>query len=292
MSSVMRFIPVCCGRTVAVHNEFFVSYLKGASSVCSECRSRRNEWREVRACLDIPNVSFMALMPFGGESFMGQVTLPMNEVTTLVLNEYGVPSSARIRDVIFTQVLDASGSAGQMVHLFNSYGNDVRKIGSAHELAVLPKTSSGVHRGDAVFNLWIHFINQDEGLHRQLLIDAVFAFLDQDYRRAIIDLHTAVDVAFNKIVQQWLSPSHDGNKKPGVRINFLDKFTLVQRLVHTQVERSKAEHLNGRLKRLNSLRNQSAHPPGKADVSRDECAEMLTVGLFCIELTEAIVLEV
>lgn len=282
--SIFGGLPLSsCGHVIAADPALFLGHLQGRSQRCPQCDDTFDAWDEVRASLVGVGATFGVLAPFGGETLLETLRIPTRHTHELSLSDMGVPGDADVRAVLLTQVLDAGGPES-MVRIAYPSGSGPRLPRLSTSVAVHLLPLGSVDPGVATFNLHAQFIRRQAEPQRVLLTGAAVSHGDGDYRRAVIDAHTATDTA----VVNALSRRTDGKIDERTRIGFLDKLRVVESLRGEHALPSLPPVFDNALKALNQARNAVAHPR-RANASLDEgsSADHLTAALFAVTLAEA-----
>lgn len=279
-----------CGHTFLPSPELLLQYFTQTPLSCG-CGSPIDVWDRVRDCFVGVGAVFSLLAPIGGQTSISTVTLKSGEIFTLDMRTLGIEPTDVITMVNFTGVSDD----GPGDDIFSSmvpallFGNSVpTKTSLRHEMEIFPVPVGPKPPAEGTFNLFVHFIAEPREIHRALLLDAVRAHGEGDYKRSVLNAHTAADTALDAALSRRLGTREAKKLKGEVDMGFRGKvqsLALVRSAAGLpEFSSTFVQHLYD----LNARRNNVAHPPkGPLRVDLEGVADMLTAALFLVELSES-----
>ncbi|MCU1505693.1 MAG: hypothetical protein JWP05_662 [Microbacteriaceae bacterium] len=255
------------------------------------CGEQIDVWDLVRGCFVGVGAVFSLLAPVGGQNSISTLTLKRREIYTLDLKTLGIEPTDIVTMVNFTAVSESAPEGG----IFSSmtpamlFGNAMpTKTALQHEMLIYPVPVGPKPPAEGTFNLYVHFIEEQREIHRALLLDAIRAHGEGDYKRSILNAHTAADTALENALSRRLGAREASKLGGEVNMGFRGK---VQSLA---LARSSAglhelsptfvQHLYD----LNARRNKVAHPSKEQGLlDQDGMADLLTAAVFLVELSES-----
>lgn len=272
-----------CGHSFFPSESHFATVFTGQEVRCTTCHAPIDVWGSVYDCFVAAGATFNLLAPLRGSVLLSTVILTAGELYDLNLSDLGIAPTASVRGLNLT----GTGAISNGGYIFPAQltGNEVRIARLPHEYAIYgaavgtnpPKTTS--------FNLYVQYIDVPESIHRRILLEAVYAHGDNDFRRAIIDAHTATDTALDRILTVRIGSL----TRDSMRMGFMEKVRVMSGLRQTAGLDPLPEKVTNALSELNTQRNKVAHPPkrNEVDLTQTKTAELLTAALCVIELTES-----
>jgi hypothetical protein len=276
-----------CGHPFYASQEAFLSYLQADSWTCHTCGEELDVWASVRACFVGVGAVFTLLNPLRGFTAHAQIRLFRGELTWIDLADYGAAPEAVIRGVNFTQVNFTQNDASDFSRGFllpaMVFGNESRVAKLPHRMGIFPAPMGDEPPEFADFSLYVQFADSEAALHRRLLLEGVYAHGDGDYRRAVIDAHTAADSLLGEVLYERIGHVVEGTP----RLSFMDKVRVLTTLRANAGLPTLPRVLVSRLQQLNSYRNKVAHPPGGTELDQGTSADLIAAALFLVELLES-----
>lgn len=274
-----------CGHVIPALPEFFDRHWEGYEhQSCSICGKQFALWEEVCKCFTDAGRTFSVLAPLGGQRIFGDFELLRGETFTLDLNRLDVPPNAVVRAVYLTCIDRDSPPEGPDGGLQPTLlvGNKLQIQNLPHLLTFYPMPFGKPPEKQAV-TIHVEFLDVQASATRTQLADALVAHGDGDHRKAVIEAHTAADLALEQAcarVLDDLSGQEVGN------MSLMAKVGVLTALLRAQGHRP-PEALVSSIRLLNSRRNSVAHPRRrKQPLDENVAATCLAAALFALTLAE------
>lgn len=213
-----------CGHSQEMKNQLLLPYIDSKAQSCDICAASFDAWECVRSGFTIPGAMWFLLGALGGRRLISQHRLKRDEIWELNLDSLGVPPDADIRSVNLsaqTATLEEGVTFPALL-----FGNQPRVAKLPHQMNFFLMSSQPNTPPTTLFNLHVEFIEPQQEIHRALLVGSANAHGDADYRRAVIDAHTAADTA----LLNALTRRTGGLVSSKSRMSFLDKVAVVAAL--------------------------------------------------------------
>lgn len=270
-----------CGHPVPADRDRFLAYFVGRSTYCPQgCPQPVELWVAVRGHYMGPGRTFSTLGPLGGQMLLETLALRTNEPQLIDVANYGVPVDSIVR---YWNVTPSVQSARHMPQVFYNQGNSPRTAKLGTVVSLLLRTID-LDPGEVEVNVMVDFITPQVSVERAILLGAVLSHAEDDYRRAVIDAHTAADTA----VSNALDARTAGVIKATENIGFLRRLAVIEALRREHHLPEFPDNFRQGIKKLNADRNSVAHPrPKKEAFDEQAAAEALTTATFAVNWAEA-----
>jgi hypothetical protein len=281
--TVFTGVPATCGHLFDPTEPFFSTVFTGNVIKCAQCAAPIDVWTSVEDCFVGAGANFSLLAPLRGATAISSVTLVAGETYQVDLAALGVDKTATVRGVNFTGQ-GSSGDDGFIVPA-RLMGNEFRVPQLPHEFSIFPVPVGKNPPKSAQFSVLVQYIERPQEVHRRILLEAVYAHGDNDFRRAIIDAHTATDTALDSVLSARLNPLGPGE----MRLGFIEKVKVASALGVAIGLKPFPTRIVDALGALNTQRNRVAHPPKKnaQAPTQKKTASMLTAALCVIEMVDS-----
>ncbi|MEC5179948.1 hypothetical protein [Arthrobacter sp. CG_A4] len=268
-----------CGHVVGLTPELFAEYFDPAvEQECPvpECRANFDLWSSVKSCFVGAGSTFSLLAPLGGRTTIASVEIIAGQTMTLDLGAFGITPNDIVRGVSLTGT-DA-GTDGLIVPAL-MFGNQPKLPSHLpHQLYFYGVPQGPMPPSKSYFSVHVQYLPAQEEPHLNLLSDGAFAHGDHDYRRGIIDAHTAADIALQLFISRSLNPLTPYDES---RLGFLEKVAVLALTRAAAGLSAPPVLLLEAFRGLNRSRNRAVHPSkGTNTVDEEMGAECLTASVF------------
>lgn len=227
-------------------------------------RWRLSIWEQVLDGLRGAAAAFSGLVAVGGAVRWTTVTLSRDRTTLLDLTALGVPSDAILHRITMTPqpVREEDAEPGEE----NSYlfpavlmGGTLGVVRLPSHLTLAPVAqppgSVGPRRQEVAAH--VQYVTPHDEPAWQRLSKAFIAHGNADYASAVLDAHTAADLELDIVVSDWIAGL---NSIPRQRTSFLLRIQFLAAVARLLGTFEPPAALIDGLKKLNSARNDVAHP--------------------------------
>ncbi len=270
--------PLCNGFNVI--EQLKLSYFTGEKPSCPHCKKEFDWWDAILLAVKDRFFLFQMLAPIGAEATVFKVVLSPNESTKINFTEYGVPSDARILDILYTP------ETGGLFPL-EMHGNHPLRHITGNQIVLYPMPMKGQDEyNDTNVNIlatWVSHTPDDDSW--QNLVSSFEAYSQQRYNACIIPANVAVESKLSRLLSEYLKSfaskdSIEDFLETGA--TYSHQLNVVLPLIATKEEIPLLpDNIRGLLNRLRRLRNDMVHY-GKTDklLEKDEAAELIISALF------------
>jgi hypothetical protein len=267
----------CKAGSLPINDKITLDYFYSKEIKCPKCGSLIDWWNQILTQIRWPVANF-SLAPAGAFSTWLLLTMKPGEVTTIKLDDFGIPHNARLLQVGYT-------AQGEGLIPLEQHGNVPRRHIIPHTIHLYgrPFGNPVPHTEVVMEILWIPSSEDEESW--QNLVLAFEAFHNKSYESTIIPANVAVESLLHRVLSDALysiaSSKHVDNfletaATYGHQLNVLLPF-----VVSTLSMPVLPEHIRGILNRLKKSRNQMAHQGKLVNVANEqEAAEYICASFF------------
>ena len=269
-----------CGEIAESEANIADSYLLGQAGACPLCRANLDYWR---VAVLMVKQNFLRLEPFfllGAQFTAFQTQVVRDRITQFDLYAEGLPRNALILNVNVNGAGMLCGEAGGSDRILRNTGG----LLNIHAYHMSHSPEPRADEGHAnIFVTWVP-VSPDDAAWTSL-VTAFTHYVAANYEASLIPANVAVEarlfrflernlsrVAASEAVERFLTSDATYSRQLNILLPL-----VVSHLGAPQLN----EDLRGKLRRLNSLRNDVAHRGHCApSLDKDECAELVTASLF------------
>jgi hypothetical protein len=273
-----------CGLALTQIRETSLSYFQGTNPICPNCKKEIDWWNAILSNVKANAFTFLTLSPVGAQQLVIPLTLLPNTIVTINFHEYGIPSDAKILDIIYS--ISGPPSEGGLFPL-EFYGNRPPRHNILNTITLYPMPLPGVQQQKEtsvqVVATWVPHNADDESW--QNLVDAFEAYSQNRFNACIISSNVAVESKLARLLTRYL---HSIASKENIE-DFLENGATYSHQINVVLPlilKGKnipllPDKIRGLLNRLRGLRNTLAHE-GKLDkdLTKDETAELIVASFF------------
>jgi|GEM_PF-4490657 len=279
-----------CGHSLLPTRELFHTYFDQTPHSCV-CGIPVDAWDLVRGCFVGAGATFSLLAPIGGKSSISTLTLKLGELFHLDLRTLDIEPTDIVTMVNFTGISEVAQEGDDFSSIFPAmlFGNAVptRSV-LQHEMTIFPAPVGPTPPVEGTFNLYVHFVEEQREIHRALLLDSIRSHGEGDYRRSILNAHTAADTALEDTIRRQLDALTPSNLQGDLDLGFRGKIQSLASARYLGGLPELSPTLIRLLYDLNARRNRIAHPSKKPkQLTQEIAADLLTAALFLVELAES-----
>ena len=246
----------------------------GNSLVCLGCRTSHDAWEATVAGVSLKSDLWHAAGLAGGTQTIVVAVVKAGERVILDLEQLGIPNGARVHRILQTPM-------GELYLLWITQTLGAARLPTQLVLAAVASDPENEPTSEVEVSLSIAWSPESAGhAEDDLLLSAATHFADGDLKRAVLDAHTASDLATREAVMPLLR----ANGLPsGERLGMLQRLSILESVTTLLQAPSLDNRVRQAVHELHRLRNSSSIAHGSGNVAEPQAATSVAAALVLME---------
>jgi hypothetical protein len=267
-----------CHSIVELKHHALAIYLSGEPLRCGVCGTDIDPWENI---LNGLKQFFPYLVLIGGNDTFAISTFRTGQPNHINFSDAGIPDDARIVSVNLTLETGEVPEPKRFIRLATIAENSFYPKPMPHSVSLIAIADPPSPEFEVKVNVAIWWVtdNGDSDEAERLLSDAFVAYYARDFKRAIIDAHTALDFRIEAVIGGSLLRA---SGLDDVRMAYPAKLATMAAMAERSKIAPLPQHIFQLATDLGKRRNDQAHPRRRRrpEPQRDEAAELLCAAAF------------
>jgi len=274
-----------CNKSQGEFEKIDFNYYCGRHQVCRSCKEPIDWWDAISRTIKQKNWLSEILAPIGARLLVLQTFLKPNKELYINLNDYGIPSDAKILDINYSPQVDREDQ--NCLFPIEIHGNTPKRTADIHHLRLYPRPiEESKLPGETRLIIAITWVPKTEDDEMWSYLFCAFeAFSRNHFRDCVLPANVAVESKLLRLLTKYLLQFCGKDRVDDFLENGATYSYQLNILLQVAAKNLGLpvlpDHIRGLLNRLRVLRNEVAHSGQPERVlTKEDCADIITAAYF------------